>query len=386
MEAYPKSGNSSAINGYEIYADRIYVRYQGGRVYGYSYDSAGAVHVEEMKRLAEAGEGLTRYIRKNVSKDFFFKEDESVPRPVPNVRKIEPAGTAEMPPALRGFDFRSLVEAYRSGDNCVRVIYSETVAEEDKVPGLKEFVAEEYRHIIRFMMEFFHSDNLPWEISIELSDLHMVDETGSLTDTQIVDRIQTLFKKTAAPDPPEIQKILDERKSMDDILGLYIPEPRHIRLFYRMFDTTKGPEYYLAQVRQTLAHELLHAKHHIDASEMFCDDTKEAVRVQEALADFFAYYYTQDPETCIWGPVITEKSEQAAADRLETWERTFGGSWPYAYALMFFPVNDSRERMTDIEDERVLGLCISKYNDVWGTSQYSMIEAYYVLMHCMKMI
>lgn len=66
MQPYPKSGNTSAINGYEIQSDRIYVRFHGGRVYGYSYESSGIYNVEEMKRLAINGDGLVRFIRANV--------------------------------------------------------------------------------------------------------------------------------------------------------------------------------------------------------------------------------------------------------------------------------------------------------------------------------
>ena len=380
MKLYPKSGNSSAITGYDEYSDRIYVRYRGGKVYGYSYESAGVNQVEEMKRLAEMGEGLARYITNNVKNDFFYRDDESAPRPVPDARSREDKGIAPMPAKLRTFDYRPLVESQELSDRYpeLNVYYSPSVSEDEKVPGLREFIIIEHQHIMKFMMEFFHTDNLPWQISIELSDHHVVDCTGTMTDRQIVDRIQEAFRN-GNPDPMEIERLLAERKSKYNLLGMYQPEPSHIRLFYRMFDVSKGSDIYLAQIRQTLVHELLHAKHHMDAYKTFSAQGMEAVRTKEALADFFAFFYTQNPGTCWWGPAISNASVRVATDRLRAWERKFGGSWPYAYALRFFPVDDGK-RMTDLDEGYVEHLCISKYMDVWGVSCHNMYGAYELLM------
>lgn len=66
MEKYHNYGGNSSIRYYEIEPTRIRVMFSDGRVYSYSYESAGASHVEEMKRLARSGSGLNSYIMYNV--------------------------------------------------------------------------------------------------------------------------------------------------------------------------------------------------------------------------------------------------------------------------------------------------------------------------------
>ena len=62
-------GNSPVI-GYEIEPTRIYVMFQGGRTYSYSYASAGLHNVEQMKRLARESAGLSAYITRNARFDY----------------------------------------------------------------------------------------------------------------------------------------------------------------------------------------------------------------------------------------------------------------------------------------------------------------------------
>lgn len=45
---------------------RITVWFKGGKPYSYSYNRAGGENVEEMKRLANNGAGLSAYITRNV--------------------------------------------------------------------------------------------------------------------------------------------------------------------------------------------------------------------------------------------------------------------------------------------------------------------------------
>ena len=52
------------------------VRYQDGRAYRYTHASTGAAHVREMKRLAEAGEGLSTYISQHVRERYEEKRDK----------------------------------------------------------------------------------------------------------------------------------------------------------------------------------------------------------------------------------------------------------------------------------------------------------------------
>jgi hypothetical protein len=68
MEKYADINNDSGVIGYEIQATSITVWFSATtRPYTYSYGRAGQLHVEQMKRLARAGDGLNAYIKKNVN-------------------------------------------------------------------------------------------------------------------------------------------------------------------------------------------------------------------------------------------------------------------------------------------------------------------------------
>lgn len=60
-----KSGKNSGVTAYEIGKDFIIVRFKRSDDYTYSYDSAGKPAVEEMKKRAKRGEGLSTYISQN---------------------------------------------------------------------------------------------------------------------------------------------------------------------------------------------------------------------------------------------------------------------------------------------------------------------------------
>lgn len=69
MKSYKNLGSNSNIRCYEIGFDYIDVEFYGtGRIYRYSYRSAGRIHVENMKILAEKGIGLNSYIMRNARK------------------------------------------------------------------------------------------------------------------------------------------------------------------------------------------------------------------------------------------------------------------------------------------------------------------------------
>ena len=73
MIAYKNIGGNSGVVAYANGADHIDVMFQDGSVYRYSYKSAGAVTVEELKRLADRGQGLNRYINKYARKNYESK-------------------------------------------------------------------------------------------------------------------------------------------------------------------------------------------------------------------------------------------------------------------------------------------------------------------------
>ena len=57
---------NSGIVAYEIGNDYIKVQFTDGKIYLYNYITPGKEDVDMMKRLAEAGEGLTTYINRYV--------------------------------------------------------------------------------------------------------------------------------------------------------------------------------------------------------------------------------------------------------------------------------------------------------------------------------
>ncbi len=66
MVRYLNLGGNSSVMGYQILSDAIKVQFQGGKVYTYSYASAGMANVEHMKQLAVQGYGLCSFINRNV--------------------------------------------------------------------------------------------------------------------------------------------------------------------------------------------------------------------------------------------------------------------------------------------------------------------------------
>lgn len=66
MTRYSNKGHDSGILAYEISPTEISVKFSDGSVYRYSYNSAGQNNVEQMKKLAQQGEGLNSFINKHV--------------------------------------------------------------------------------------------------------------------------------------------------------------------------------------------------------------------------------------------------------------------------------------------------------------------------------
>lgn len=75
MPIYRNIDGDSGTARYEYGSDWIEVEFERGaaRIYRYTYLSAGSTHVEKMKSLADAGEGLNAYINGHVSKLYASK-------------------------------------------------------------------------------------------------------------------------------------------------------------------------------------------------------------------------------------------------------------------------------------------------------------------------
>lgn len=70
MTLYKNFGGNSNIYAFLIGKNFIDVQFNGGKVYRYSYYSAGKEKVEHMKKLAVQGQGLNSYIMRNARNDY----------------------------------------------------------------------------------------------------------------------------------------------------------------------------------------------------------------------------------------------------------------------------------------------------------------------------
>ena len=66
MERYRNLSGDSGVTDYEIGRDFIRIRFRGGLTYRYGHVRPGQHHVDRMKALAIAGQGLGTYISQNV--------------------------------------------------------------------------------------------------------------------------------------------------------------------------------------------------------------------------------------------------------------------------------------------------------------------------------
>jgi hypothetical protein len=67
MQTYGNVAGNSGIAAYEIRRDGILVRFVNGGIYLYDDRAPGREHVEEMKKLARNGRGLSTYISRFAS-------------------------------------------------------------------------------------------------------------------------------------------------------------------------------------------------------------------------------------------------------------------------------------------------------------------------------
>lgn len=70
MLSYKDLDCNSYVEAYECGSNYILVQYKSGALYKYTYDSTGSYQVEKMKKLADEGKGLNRFIDENVRNNF----------------------------------------------------------------------------------------------------------------------------------------------------------------------------------------------------------------------------------------------------------------------------------------------------------------------------
>jgi hypothetical protein len=66
MIAYKNQQGNSGVSAYKIGEESITVQFVSGDTYLYTYRKPGKTYVEQMKVLAERGEGLSTYISRMV--------------------------------------------------------------------------------------------------------------------------------------------------------------------------------------------------------------------------------------------------------------------------------------------------------------------------------
>jgi hypothetical protein len=67
MESYKNLSGNSGVEAFELSDDALIVRFRGGATYLYDYSVTGRAVVEQMKRLATEGQGLSTYISRVVN-------------------------------------------------------------------------------------------------------------------------------------------------------------------------------------------------------------------------------------------------------------------------------------------------------------------------------
>ena len=75
MQPYGSPGGDSGITAYACGPDWIDIRFRHGGTYRYDGRHPGALHVIQMQRLAEAGDGLNTYINRYVRDDYAARLD-----------------------------------------------------------------------------------------------------------------------------------------------------------------------------------------------------------------------------------------------------------------------------------------------------------------------
>ena len=73
MKRYRDLSGQSGVVAYDVSDDAVTVKFRDGDVYRYDYATTGRREVEEMKRLAVAGQGLSTYIAR-VVKDRYARK------------------------------------------------------------------------------------------------------------------------------------------------------------------------------------------------------------------------------------------------------------------------------------------------------------------------
>jgi hypothetical protein len=70
MQPYQRLAGDTGVTAFLIHPRSIEIEFVDGSIYTYTYASAGKTHVDNMKLLAEAGQGLSTYISQFVRDNY----------------------------------------------------------------------------------------------------------------------------------------------------------------------------------------------------------------------------------------------------------------------------------------------------------------------------
>jgi len=73
MQPYQESSDESGIAAYQITPTAIIIQFKTGGVYLYNNTRPGRAHIQAMKKLAKAGDGLNTYINQHVRDNYARK-------------------------------------------------------------------------------------------------------------------------------------------------------------------------------------------------------------------------------------------------------------------------------------------------------------------------
>ena len=179
-------------------------------------------------------------------------------------------------------------------------------------------------------------------------------EWGSLSDEKIMKELKDLFSKSGgrygrfleaegldelirrireenceAPNDPILKKartILNRRIHTSRPAGIFKPVSKEIVLYYNVIGPSNTDGF-----KTVLAHELFHAYHFNLIGTIFNTNTNHAIVVEEASADYFAYFFC-----------ITEGIQNTAERLFDKWSKWLLSGDPYAKAwfYLFRDVNE----------------------------------------------
>ena len=236
------------------------------------------------------------------------------------------------------------------------ITYKKTVTPDQQIPGLCDFLEQEYECILGFArgivgnwIDTLHPRRIPVELSKDCPA-----EIYLNTDEYVTRKINELVKQNKKITVKETKKIL---RHETPILGLFfeVPYP-HIEIYYRQIESSCWEEY-KAKIAQVLAHEYMHYLEFARCREHSVDPFFDK-RLSEGMADFFGVLYSIKRAKA-YDPEIAEK-------RYDAWVEHFGGNWPYANALYFYKAGKKKMGFSTVFADYVSFGCTQKLMGVFN--------------------